>query len=72
MAQRGGAMEKIGFIGTIFIGEDHFEIGADLTRCASAFVASILKYFVQAGLKHSRFSQNKHQMVKSSLDRVFA
>lgn len=41
------------------IEEDHFEIGADLTSCAPAFFASILKHFVQAGLKHSRFTQQE-------------
>jgi pyrroline-5-carboxylate reductase len=39
------------------IDEDLYEIGADLTSCAPAFMASILKHFVQAGLKHSRFTQ---------------
>jgi pyrroline-5-carboxylate reductase len=41
------------------IDEDHFEIGADLTSCAPAFMASIIMHFVQAGLKHSRFTQQK-------------
>jgi pyrroline-5-carboxylate reductase len=46
------------------INEDHFEIGADLTSCAPAFMASILKHFVQAGLKHSRFTrQDVEEMV---------
>src|SRR4030042_4483232 len=41
------------------IDEDHFDIGTDLTSCAPAFWASILRHFVQAGLKHSRFSQQE-------------
>ena len=41
------------------INEDQFEIGADLTSCAPAFIASFLKLFIQAGLKHSRFNQQE-------------
>jgi len=39
------------------IDEDLFEIGADLTSCAPAFMASIFKHFVEVGLKHSRFER---------------
>jgi pyrroline-5-carboxylate reductase len=41
------------------IDEDHFEIGADLTSCAPAFFASIVKHFIQTGLRHSRFTQQE-------------
>jgi pyrroline-5-carboxylate reductase len=46
------------------IDEDLYEIGADLTSCAPAFIASIVKHFVQAELRHSRFTrQDVEEMV---------
>ena len=58
-AQEASKVEKwLSCLGLVkVINEDHFEIGADLTSCAPAFMASILKHFVQAGLKNSRFTQ---------------
>ncbi len=60
-AQEAARVEKwLACLGIVkVIPEDHFEIGADLTSCAPAFFASILRHFVQAGLKHSRFSQQE-------------
>jgi pyrroline-5-carboxylate reductase len=50
------------------IGEDHFEIGADMTSCAPAFWSSIVKHFVRAGMKHSRFNAREaEEMVLTTL-----
>ena len=69
-AQESARVEKwLSCLGMVkVIPEDHFEIGADLTSCAPAFMASILKHFVQAGLKNSRFSQKEvEEMVLMTL-----
>ncbi len=60
-AEEASKVEKwLSCLGTVkLIDEDHFEIGADLTSCAPAFWASILKHFIQAGAKHSRFTQQE-------------
>jgi len=60
-AQEASRVEKwLSCLGLVkVIEEDLYEIGADLTSCAPAFMASILKHFVQAGLKHSRFTQQE-------------
>ena len=50
------------------IDEDQFEIGADMTSCAPAFIASLFKHFTEAGLKHSRFGrQDVEDMVLMTL-----
>lgn len=58
-AQEAARVEKwLACLGLVkVIAEDHFEIGADLTSCAPAFIASIFKHFVEVGLKHSRFKR---------------
>ena len=60
-AQEAARVEKwLACLGLVkVIEEDHFEIGADLTSCAPAFIASIFKHFVEAGLKHSRFKRQE-------------
>ena len=52
-------LEKLfGKIGRVMrIAEDHFEVGADLTSCAPAFIAKIFMEFAKAGVRHSRFTE---------------
>jgi len=50
------------------IREDQFEVGADLTSCAPAFIACIFREFASAGVRHSDFSMAEaREMVLSSL-----
>jgi pyrroline-5-carboxylate reductase len=41
------------------IPEDHFEIGADITSCSPGFIAAIFREYLEACLKHSRFSREE-------------
>jgi pyrroline-5-carboxylate reductase len=69
-AQEASRLEKwLNCLGLVkIIDEDHFEIGADLTSCAPAFIASIFKHFMEVGLRHSRFKQQEvEQMVLITL-----
>jgi len=45
-------------IGTIkVIDEDQFEVGADITSCAPAYMAAMMKHFAAAAVKNSKFSE---------------
>jgi len=58
--------ESIGKV--VLIEEDQFEVAADLTSCAPGMIAAIFQNFVEAGLRHSRLSQELAQdMVISTL-----
>ncbi|MEE8326156.1 MAG: pyrroline-5-carboxylate reductase dimerization domain-containing protein [candidate division NC10 bacterium] len=58
--------ESIGKV--VLIDEDQFEVAADLTSCAPGMIAAIFQNFVEAGLRHSRLSQELAQdMVISTL-----
>jgi pyrroline-5-carboxylate reductase len=47
-------------IGTVkIIAEDQFEIGADITSCAPAFMAAMMKHFTAAAVKNSVFSEEE-------------
>lgn len=50
-------LEKIGQVKTI--PEDQFEIGADFTSCAPGLLASICEQYVQAGIKHGKFTRDE-------------
>jgi pyrroline-5-carboxylate reductase len=58
-AQERSRVEKwLACLGLVrIIDEDQFEIGADLTSCAPAFIASIFKHLVEAGVKQSRLKR---------------
>jgi len=68
--ESGGKIEKLfESIGkVVLIEEDQFEVAADLTSCAPGMIAAIFQNFVEAGLRHSRLSQEAAQeMVISTL-----
>ncbi|HUL01410.1 MAG TPA: pyrroline-5-carboxylate reductase dimerization domain-containing protein [Nitrospirota bacterium] len=68
--QDASAVEKLfSCLGIVkVIDEDHFEIGADMTSCAPAFIACIFKHFVAACEKHSRFKKHEaERMVLTTL-----
>jgi pyrroline-5-carboxylate reductase len=47
----------LGRISTVkVIGENNFEVCADLTSCAPAFIASIFREFMNAGVRHGNLS----------------
>jgi len=57
---------KIGRVKTI--PEDHFEVGADLTSCAPAFIACLCEEFARAGARHSDFTVDEAwEMVVATL-----
>jgi pyrroline-5-carboxylate reductase len=62
-------MEWLSYIGIVkIIHEDHFEIGADITSCAPAFIAAIFREYLEACLKHSHFDrQEAEEMLLTTL-----
>ena len=50
-----GLFEKVGLVQVVR--EDQFEVAADLTSCAPAFIADIAQKFAQAGSRHSDLNE---------------
>jgi len=47
---------------------DQFEIGADMTSCAPAFMAAMMKYFAAEAVKHSSFTpEEAEEMVRITM-----
>ncbi|MBT3362392.1 MAG: NAD(P)-binding domain-containing protein [Chloroflexi bacterium] len=48
--------------------EDQFEVGANLTSCAPAFMAAMMKYFIAEAVKHSSFTpEEAEEMVRKTM-----
>ncbi|MFC1950932.1 pyrroline-5-carboxylate reductase dimerization domain-containing protein [Chloroflexota bacterium] len=61
-----GWLSKIGKVKEI--DEDQFEIGANLTSCAPAFMAAMMKYFAAEAVRHSRFTiEEAEEMVRTTM-----
>jgi len=56
-------------LGTIkVVEEDQFEAGADITSCAPAFMAAMMKCFAAVAVKHSSFSaEEAEEMVRTTM-----
>ena len=56
-------------IGTVkIIDEDQFEMGADMTSCAPAYMAAMMKHFAAAAVKNSNFSEEEAMaMVRTTM-----
>lgn len=56
-------------VGTVqVVAEEQFEVAADLTSCAPAFIADIVQRFVEAGLRHSDLDpEEARQMMVETL-----
>jgi pyrroline-5-carboxylate reductase len=56
-------------LGTVkIIEEDQFEVGADITSAAPAFMAAMMKYFTATAVKNSNFSaEEAEEMVRTTM-----